>query len=62
MKEVFLWCFGMFLVIAPYLTHIVWSIHGLFTGEFTETHEYVVSVVGVFMPPFGWLHGLYLWF
>ena len=49
-------------VLAPYVTHIFWSLGGLFTGGFTEIHEYVLVGIGVFMPPVGWLHGFYLWF
>tara|TARA_R110000744_G_scaffold241077_1_gene358390 strand:- start:301 stop:489 length:189 start_codon:yes stop_codon:yes gene_type:complete len=62
MKELGSWFIVLGLIIAPYLTHLIWSIKGLFTGSFTETSQYVVSVIGIFMPPFGWLHGLYLWF
>ena len=60
------WAMGMLILflstIPAYLTHLFWSLHGLFSGTFTETAQYVVACLGAFLPPVGVLHGYYLWF
>jgi hypothetical protein len=48
--------------IAAWITHIYWSLSGLFTGSMTETSDFVIAVLGAFIPPIGIIHGIYLWF
>ena len=48
--------------VAAWITHIYWSLSGLFSGSMNETNEYVVAILGVFLPPIGVVHGVYLWF
>lgn len=62
-KKDFQWL-GVFAIACffAWLTHIFWSLHGLFTGQMTELSQITVAVLGAFLPPIGVLHGFYLWF
>jgi len=56
---------GVLLLLASipaYLTHLWWSLSGLFTGSMNAVNEYLIAGFGIFMPPIGVLHGFYLWF
>lgn len=50
------------IIVLPYISHIWWSLSGLFTGDMDEMREFVIALLGAFIPPIGWVHGLYLWF
>ena len=52
----------LLISIAGWVTHLWWSLSGLFTGTMDKTNEYVIAVLGVFIPPIGAIHGIYLWF
>ena len=46
-------------LLAGYITNIIY----LFSlGQLTLTGETILSIIGVFIPPLGALHGIYTWF
>ena len=53
---------GLFIIvigglITPFITHIVWCINAA-----SETGSAIaLLIVGVLIPPVGWVHGLALW-
>tara|TARA_B100001750_G_scaffold80884_1_gene64280 strand:+ start:2638 stop:2844 length:207 start_codon:yes stop_codon:yes gene_type:complete len=50
------------LGLSAWLTHLWWSLSGLFSGEMDTLSEIAVALLGIFIPPLGCLHGIYLWF
>lgn len=56
-------CLGFFLVIlAAYLTHLVWVIGKLAGAAGVTSGQIVLAVLGSFMPPIGIVHGVMIWF
>ena len=49
-------------ILAAYITHLIWSLGGLFTGGLDTASSIATAVLGTFIPPVGVLHGFYLWF
>ena len=49
---------GLFgLVLGPFITHIVWCINAA-----SETGSAIaLLIVGIIIPPVGWVHGLSIW-
>jgi len=48
---------GIGLVFGPFITHIVWGINAA-----AETGSAIaLLIVGVLIPPVGWIHGIALW-
>jgi len=68
MSELFAGVFGLAFIVAiiacipAYITHLWWSLSGLFSGSMDQVNEYIIAVVGIFMPPVGAIHGFWLWF
>lgn len=50
------------LGLTTWITHLWWSLSGLFTGEMDSLGAIVIALLGIFIPPIGCLHGFYLWF
>lgn len=46
-------------LLAGYITNILYIFN---LGQLTLTGETILSIIGVFMPPLGALHGIYTWF
>ena len=42
-----------------YITNIIYIFN---LGQLTLTGETILSIIGVFIPPLGALHGIYTWF
>ena len=54
--------FGLSVVltlITGYITNIIYIFN---LGQLTLTGETLLSIIGVFIPPLGALHGIYTWF
>ena len=54
--------FGLSFVLtllAGYVTNILYILN---LGQLTLTGETILSIIGVFIPPLGALHGIYTWF
>lgn len=54
--------FGLSFVltlITGYITNILYIFN---LGQLTLTGETILSIIGVFIPPLGALHGIYTWF
>lgn len=54
--------FGLSFVLtllAGYITNILYIFS---LGQLTLTGETILSIIGVFIPPLGALHGIYIWF
>ena len=54
--------FGLSFVLtllAGYITNILYIFN---LGQLTLTGEALLSILGVFIPPLGALHGIYTWF
>ncbi len=48
---------GIGLTFGPFITHIVWCINAA-----AETGSAIaLLILGVFIPPVGWMHGIALW-
>ena len=65
MSKILATCTALALIItliAGWITHLFWSLSGLFTGTMTETSSFVLAILGAFIPPIGAMHGVYLWF
>ena len=56
------WVLLGLLAFASWVTHIWWSLSGLFSGEMDTLSKVVVALLGLFVPPLGCIHGVYLWF
>ncbi len=48
--------------IAGWATHIVWSISTLLGEQAMTVQQAAIAIIGVICPPFGAVHGVYLWF
>ena len=46
-------------LLAGYITNIIYLFN---IGQLTLTGETLLSIIGVFIPPLGALHGIYTWF
>ena len=46
-------------LLAGYITNILYIFN---LGQLTLTGETILSIIGVFIPPLGALHGIYTWF
>ena len=46
-------------LLAGYITNIRYIFN---LGQLTLTGETILSIIGVFIPPLGALHGIYTWF
>ena len=46
-------------LLAGYITNIIYIVN---LGQLTLTGETLLSIIGVFIPPLGALHGIYTWF
>jgi hypothetical protein len=46
-------------LLAGYITNIIYLFN---IGQLTLTGETILSIIGVFIPPLGALHGIYTWF
>ena len=46
-------------LLAGYITNIIYLFN---LGQLTLTGETILSIIGVFIPPLGALHGIYTWF
>ncbi len=54
--------FGLSFVLTllvGYITNIIYIFN---LGQLTLTGETLLSIIGVFIPPLGVLHGIYTWF
>ena len=54
--------FGLSFVltlITGYITNLLYIFN---LGQLTLTGETILSIIGVFIPPLGALHGIYTWF
>lgn len=50
-------------VAAAFLTHVYWIIHILMSaGNAIPAGKVILALFGIFLPPFGVMHGVYLWF
>ena len=45
--------------LSGYITNIIYLFN---LGQLTLTGETILSIIGVFIPPLGALHGIYTWF
>lgn len=48
--------------LAAFVTHLYWIIHLLMTSAAIPGGKVLLAVIGVLFPPFGCVHGVYLWF
>ena len=46
-------------LLTGYITNIIYLFN---IGQLTLTGETILSIIGVFIPPLGALHGIYTWF
>ena len=53
------WVSVVLTLLAGYITN---SIYIFNLGQLTLTGETLLSILGVFIPPLGALHGIYTWF
>lgn len=53
------WLSVVLTLLAGYITNIIYIFN---LGQLTLTGETVLSILGVFIPPLGALHGIYTWF
>lgn len=53
------WCSFVLTLLAGYITNIIYIFN---LGQLTLTGETLLSILGVFIPPLGALHGIYTWF
>lgn len=54
-----LWFSFILTLLAGYITNIIYIFN---LGQLTLTGETLLSIIGVFIPPLGALHGIYTWF
>lgn len=53
------WLSVALTLIIGYITNILYIFN---LGQLTLTGETILSILGVFIPPLGALHGIYTWF
>ena len=53
------WVSVVLTLIIGYITNIIYIFN---LGQLTLTGETILSILGVFIPPLGALHGIYTWF
>ena len=53
------WLSVVLTLITGYITNIIYIFN---LGQLTLTGETLLSIIGVFIPPLGALHGIYTWF
>ena len=53
------WLSVALTLIIGYITNILYIFN---LGQLTLTGETILSIIGVFIPPLGALHGIYTWF
>ena len=53
------WLSVMLILIIGYITNILYIFN---LGQVTLTGETILSIIGVFIPPLGIIHGIYTWF
>ena len=53
------WISVALTLITGYITNIIYIFN---LGQLTLTGETLLSIIGVFIPPLGALHGIYTWF
>ena len=53
------WLSTVLTLITGYITNIIYIFN---LGQLTLTGETILSIIGVFIPPLGALHGIYTWF
>ena len=53
------WFSFILTLLAGYITNILYIFN---LGQVTLTGETLLSIIGVFLPPLGALHGIYTWF
>jgi len=51
-----------FSLVAGFVTHLWWIISLLMTAGAVPGGKIVLAFIGVIIPPFWCLHGIYLWF
>ncbi|MGZ8364798.1 MAG: hypothetical protein ACXWWG_00635 [Nitrospira sp.] len=49
-------------VFAAWVTHILWLFTTLTSAAGATAGQIVLGILGVFVPPLGVLHGIFLWF
>ena len=52
------WLSVVLTLITGYITNIIYIFN---LGQLTLTGETLLSIIGVFIPPLGALHGIYTW-
>lgn len=53
------WLSFVLTLLIGYITNIIYIFN---LGQLTLTGETILSILGVFIPPLGALHGIYIWF
>ena len=53
------WLSVVLALITGYITNIIYIFN---IGQLTLAGETILSIIGVFIPPLGALHGIYTWF
>ena len=53
------WISVVLTLITGYITNILYIFN---LGQVTLTGEIILSILGVFIPPLGIIHGIYTWF
>ena len=53
------WISVVLTLITGYITNILYIFN---LGQVTLTGETILSILGVFIPPLGIIHGIYTWF
>ena len=53
------WLSVVLTLITGYITNIIYIFN---LGQLNLTGETLLSIIGVFIPPLGALHGIYTWF
>lgn len=48
--------------IAGFFTHLFWIFETFMSEAGITFGQFVLAAIGVFLPPIGILHGIYLWF
>jgi hypothetical protein len=50
------------IAVASWVTHFIWSLLTLFSGDMDTFSEVAIALLGIFIPFIGCFHGIYLWF
>ena len=53
------WISVVLTLITGYITNIIYIFN---LGQLNPTGETILSIIGVFIPPLGIIHGIYTWF